>query len=339
MFLSKLSHGVYYLFYHDELGKRRAVSTRCRHKPDALKFLQTFKEADRQKKAKLQRVTLSQFMKTYLEHSQGVHTVKTTQSSRTALSEFVRILGDLPLHKVGVREIEVFLARKKEEASDWTARKYYLALASAFETAKRWGHIASNPFRQVQKPKTPELLPVFLTRGDFGTLLTAMPSQDMRELVICAVSTGMRLGEVLAMRWSDVDLPRRVISVQNSPEFRTKNKRARVVPMTEGLYRMLLQRQARISSECELVFHSHGRPLIGDRISKLFKRAVRTAGLNERYHFHSLRHTFASWLAQDGVSLYAIQKLLGHSSSAVTQIYSHLQPSELHGAVNRIVLS
>ena len=71
-------------------------------------------------------------------------------------------------------------------------------------------------------------------------------------------------------------------------------------------------------------------------VSKRFKIHARRVGLREDLHFHSLRHTFATWLVQEGVSIYEVQKLLGHSSISVTQIYSHLAASELHGAVNKI---
>ena len=58
--------------------------------------------------------------------------------------------------------------------------------------------------------------------------------------------------------------------------------------------------------------------------------------LNNKLHFHSLRHTFATWLVQDGVNIYEVQKLLGHSSVKVTEIYSHLVANELHNAVNKL---
>lgn len=102
---------------------------------------------------------------------------------------------------------------------------------------------------------------------------------------------------------------------------------------------MLLARKEKATSETALVFHRGGCVLKRNYISKTFKRFVVSAKLDTRLHFHSLRHTFASWLAQDGVSLYAIQKLLGHSSSSVTQMYRHLQPEQLHATVNRIALS
>jgi site-specific recombinase XerD len=89
----------------------------------------------------------------------------------------------------------------------------------------------------------------------------------------------------------------------------------------------------------ELVFHFKGKAINPNWVSKTFKAYARKAGLNDKLHFHSLRHTFASWLVQDGVSIYEVQKLLGHSSVKVTEVYSHLAASELHGAVNRLNLN
>ena len=97
---------------------------------------------------------------------------------------------------------------------------------------------------------------------------------------------------------------------------------------------MLARRKENAISE--LVFHEKGRGL--DR-KKLFKAYVIAAGLNDRLHFHSLRHTFATWLVQSGVGIYEVQKLMGHSSVAVTQVYAHLAPSELHSAEEKIALS
>jgi site-specific recombinase XerD len=78
----------------------------------------------------------------------------------------------------------------------------------------------------------------------------------------------------------------------------------------------------------------------GTSPSKSFKTYARNAlGSATKLHFHSLRHTFATWLVQDGVSLYEVQKLLGHSNISVTEIYSHLQPEQLHGTVNRLQIA
>lgn len=337
MFLSRRSNGVYYLWFRDDLGRKQKISTKKTHKAQALQFLSEFKRNQQERKLKLQQVSLSEFTQDYLTHCSSKHTRKTQRDSSVALRELLRILGDLPLHKIGVREIESYLARKASEVSQWTARKHYAHLASAFETACKWKCIPANPFRQVEKPKVPEIQPAHFTKLEFQELLKVVPDQDFRELCICAVSTGLRLGELVALQWTDVDFVRKVIVVQNSETFTTKSKKIRVVPMSEQLWRMLAIRKE--TASCELVFHRSNKKLIGDYVSKTFKRCVREAKLSERLHFHSLRHTFATWLVQDGASIYEVQKLLGHSSLAVTQIYSHLAASELHSVVNRIDIS
>jgi len=81
-----------------------------------------------------------------------------------------------------------------------------------------------------------------------------------------------------------------------------------------------------------------GEKLRQEYLSKAFKQSAKKAGLKEGLHFHTLRHSFATWLVQAGVSLYEVQKLLGHSNITTTQVHSHLAACELHGAVNKINL-
>jgi site-specific recombinase XerD len=148
----------------------------------------------------------------------------------------------------------------------------------------------------------------------------------------------MRRGEIVNLRFQQVDLDRRLIHIQSSPTFRTKQGKQRTIPLNDVAVQMLESKANHILSE--YVFTNRGSKIAESWLSHRFKHYVRLAKLeNARLHFHSLRHTFASWLVQDGVSLYEVQKLLGHSSIDVTQIYSHLQPEQLHSTVNRIVLN
>ena len=186
-------------------------------------------------------------------------------------------------------------------------------------------------------PNVRKLQPAYLSKADFRRLLGAVKEKDIRELFISAVSTGIRLSELTALQWPDVDQVQKVIHVRNTDTFTTKSKKNRVVPMSDQLCQMMTQRKEEAASE--LVFHRNGRRFAKDYLSKKFKRSVRLAGLNEKLHFHSLRHTFASWLVQHGASLYEVQKLLGHSSVAMTQVYSHLQPEQLHDTVNKITVT
>jgi site-specific recombinase XerD len=142
---------------------------------------------------------------------------------------------------------------------------------------------------------------------------------------------------LISLEWTNVDFVRKVITVQNSEDFTTKNRKNRLIPMNELLWKMFARRKENATSE--LIFQESGRRLDRIPLSKTFKKYVLAAGLDDKLHFHSLRHTFATWLVQSGVGIYEVQKLMGHSSVAVTQVYAHLAPSELHRAVDKISLS
>jgi integrase len=331
MYLSKRKgSGNYYLWFHDSKGRKRKVSTRCNRKNDALQFLKEFREKQKVR----QRIPLNDFAFEYLKHSATKHTYKTVKTNESVLREFVRIIGNLPLDKIGIREIEKFLSVKASESSVYTVRRVFVHLASAFETAKRWEYVSENPFRRIDKPKIKETAPKYIKKAEFKKLLDVIDDIDLRELVITAVSTGMRGGEIRALLWKQIDLINRVIHIQNTETFQTKSKKNRVIPMSENLYRLLAKRKER--AVCEFVFHNRMEQISENDLSKTFKRYVLDAGINLKCNFHSLRHTFGSWLAQSGVSLYEIQKLMGHSSIGVTEKYAFLSPDMLHSTVEKI---
>lgn len=337
MFLSKRSNGFYYLYYEDENGTKRKVSTRSRRKSDALKFVNEFKNREREKRKRIKNVSLSKFKDEYLEYSQHNHTEGTKRKHfQSAFNEFIRHVGDLPLNAITYKQIETFLSAKRTKASAWTARRCYIALSSAFETARKWGYIRENIFRQIKRPEPPEQRPLFLTKEQFKQLIDTVGNQDFRELTITAVSTGLRLAELTNLEWEHVDLIRRIVHVVNTSEHTTKNKKSRSIPISEQLYRLLAQRKER--SVCRYVFHRNLRKYNDEYVSKQFKKYVRKAKLNDKVHFHTLRHTFASWLVMNGTSIYEVSKLLGHSSVTVTMMYAHLQPETRHDTVNKIVL-
>lgn len=145
--------------------------------------------------------------------------------------------------------------------------------------------------------------------------------------------TGLRRGEIVNLLWQDIDLQRETILVRSSEDYQTKSGKIRLIPMNSTV-QQLLQRLPRISS---FVFPAkRGGMINGNFLRRKFKSAVRNCGLDPRLHFHSLRHTFASLLVQSGISLYHVQKLLGHSSPRVTEMYAHLGGAELRSSVEEL---
>jgi len=284
---------------------------------------------------KSDQICLKDFKDEFLEYSLGVHSRKTHKTHRTAFQEFIRVEGNKPLNSIGVREIEHFLSVKKREASEWTARKYYGSLAAAFQKAVHWDHIKVNPFKKVKKPKPPELFPLYFSEMEFNSMLSVMYEKDFKELCVSALLSGLRLGELLSLQWKDVDSVSKIILVRNSETFTTKSRKNRAVPISDELFEMFMQRKENIRNESDFVFHDpKGNQLKEKTVSQKFKKYVRRAKLNDKLHFHSLRHTFATHLVKKSVPLFAIQKLLGHSTSKTTEVYSHLLPQQLHREVN-----
>ncbi len=343
MFLSK-RNGIYYYWYIDGHGRKRKVSTKSITKSGALAFLQAFRPQESvttpqesvtaptepQKK-------ISEVINEYQEHSATIHTYHTQRCYKDSMKQFLLAIGDKDVTKISVRDIERYLENKRSKVSNWTARRHHIVLSSVFEAARRWGYINSNPCRQVTRAKMVEVHPLYFSEAELTKLYNSIEDLDFRDLVLCAFATGMRLGEIVSLQWSQIDMSRRIINVQNTLGFTTKSKKCRVIPMNDMVFELLL-RQAK-NRACEYVFHTSGKKYLEDHVSKVFKKYVIKSEVNPKLHFHSLRHGFCSVLVQRGVSLYEVQILAGHSSPSVTQIYSHLQPEQLHKSVNKITLN
>jgi integrase len=139
-------------------------------------------------------------------------------------------------------------------------------------------------------------------------------------VVIVALNTGLRLGELLGLSWERVDLSRGVIRLEL-----TKSGRRREVPMNDASYRALVG----------LGPKGGGRVFKTRYIKTAYNNAVEAAKLDD-VTFNTLRHTFASWAVMRGVTLKELQELLGHSSLAMTMRYAHLAPEHLRTAVTRL---
>jgi integrase len=332
-YLFRRRNKVYYIGYWQD-GRKRWKSTRCRTKPDALKSLTRFKDLFTEDPVP---TLLSAFIQDFHYHAEATYRPKTLELFDRSLRLLFSLLGEISLRSVSQKHVDTYKAHRLVNHSPVTVSMELRALRSAFNRALRWNLVTENPFVRVSVPTLPQSAPLYLSRHAYGCLLRAIPQPWLVELVEFAVLTGMRRGEILNLRWSQVDLGRKVIVVQSDPTFKTKTGKMRVVPLADGAV-ALLKRKA-TSNVSEYVFTFNGRPFKGDHVIRNFRKAVLKAALPRELNYHSLRHTHASWLVQAGVSIYQVSKILGHSSVEVTQKhYASLEASELHGAVNKINL-
>lgn len=327
--LIRRSNGIYYeiSFVH---GRRVWCSTGFRRKADALRAL---KKGWRASLRRSPEVSLSQFETQFLTYAETNFAPTTVLLYKQALRTFGRLIGNRSLKAYTVQEVEAFKTARLKEVSAVKVNIDFRTIKAFFNTALRWKLIEENPFAAAKQVKVPPVRPAYLTKEEFQRLLHVIPQQWFRELVTFAVCTMMRSGEIVNLAWDSVDLKRRLILVENRDGFRLKNAKPRVVPMNEWVFGFLATREKK--SGLVFAFPDRRKLSVG-YVGRKFKKFAQASGLPDSIHFHSLRHTGASWLVQEGVPIYEVQHLLGHSSILVTQVYSHLTSGELQRAVEKI---
>jgi integrase len=206
-------------------------------------------------------------------------------------------------------------------------------LKAAFQLAEDWGKINSNPFKKVKEIKVPLKNPRPISRTEFDALCTAMTGDWLLDIVKFAVLTGLRLGEILNLKWDNVDLSNRRITIESSEGDQVKCGKCRVVPLNKDALEVLKG----LKNHTAWVFaDANDNRFNSNTVSKKFKKYVRSCSLPADIHFHTLRTTFASWGINNGIPAYAMKTLLGHSSVKTTEGYSAFDDNGLREAVEKV---
>ncbi|MHB8871676.1 MAG: tyrosine-type recombinase/integrase [Candidatus Doudnabacteria bacterium] len=249
------------------------------------------------------------------------------------------------IQTIGLKDVENFLTHLQQNITKTSSssrgegyRVYFRTLKAAFNKAKDWGYVKENYFTKIKLPKRQKLAPVFINSEQLSAINDHVKNEIVKDVVVFAFYTGMRLNEIVNLRWKNVDLNKRIITVGDD-KFLTKGRNQRFIPICEETFSIVEKKKYKkiVPIRNDFVFcKSNGVRYTGDYISKIFKLACKAANLDNAIHFHSLRHSFASNLVQRGVPLYTIKELLGHSSISTTEIYSHLNMDSLREAIGKL---
>lgn len=215
--------------------------------------------------------------------------------------------------------------KNDKQRSAATVNRYLAALSHAFSIAvKEWGWLEDNPLRKVSRLREPRGRVRFLSDNERKALLDACRNSTslfLYPIVVLALSTGARHGEILGLKWDDVDMQRGIIILHE-----TKNGERRVLPLT-GHALELMREHAKVRRiDTDYIFPSRR----GDapiEIRHGFEQALQDAKIDD-FRFHDLRHSAASYLAMNGASLAEIAEVLGHKTLQMVKRYAHL--SEAH---------
>lgn len=223
---------------------------------------------------------------------------------------------------------------RKRNLTTGTVNRHLTTLGHIYSMAIReWEWAKDNPVRRIRRPKEPRGRMRLLSDDERKALLEKCKiiGADIHLLVLMALSTGARVGELLKLEWSDVEL-----SPSPCLTFReTKNGETRSVPLVgEALAQLHLWGKVR-RIDTPLVFPSIENPLKPIEYHKRFQRACKLAKLHS-FRFHDLRHAAASYLVMSGASLREVAEILGHKSMSMVMRYSHLSREHLRGTLERM---
>lgn len=185
-----------------------------------------------------------------MEYARQMHTPGNVGVYARAFSSFLKIVGDVELSSINARSVDTFkVKRLAQEISKTTLNIELRSLRAAFNIALRWEMIPRNPFKGVRLCPMDEQTPPYFSIADFKTLVDGIPQGWFRDVVILGAMTGMRRGEILNLKWNEVDLDRHLIVIQSSEDFRTKRGKRRVIPMNNSVFAALQRRIAARHSE------------------------------------------------------------------------------------------
>jgi integrase len=304
-------------FYYDihANGKRVQISTRTKNVNHAKKILALrMSEAERGVFEKQVSVPLADLNKQYMEHAK-THKRSWVRDEQM-LGHIERIMGPVTLKQITPLRVEEYQRKRlQEKVCPATVNRELAVLKHELNLAEKWGlRQGPNPVRMVKFLREDNLQLATLSEKEERLLLKHCPSY-LQDMVLFALNTGLRCGDLFDLRWEEVDLEGRRMA-----RLMQKSKQMLKVPLNEVACEIL--KAWATQRKCPYVFYNQ---LTGDRFRDLkgsLKKAVKDAGL-EGITWHIFRHTFASRLVCSGVDIVTVKELCGHSHISTTMRYAH----------------
>jgi len=269
----------------------------------------------------------------YLKYEKrySVHTLTSYQTDLTDFISFINVqFGDTLVENIHHNFVRSWLAHLKEKGlTSKSLNRKISSLKSFFKYQLKTGVIETSPMAKVISPKVGSRLPVFVKEEETEKLVHALykSTEDWRSLnakmlITIFYSTGMRLSELISLKDKQVDFSKAQIKVLG------KGNKERIIPVSKELinmiqeYQQLKKKNFALEGEVLLVTEK-GKKMYPKYAYLLVKKMLGEAGTLDKKSPHVLRHTFATHLMNNGADLNAVKELLGHSSLASTQIYTH----------------
>lgn len=226
--------------------------------------------------------------------------------------------------------IPIFGVKNKQKLANGTRNRYRSAILRAFSLAYKMNWIDSVPF--VPRFSEPKIRVRWISKGEANLLINNLRNQWMKDVCFFALSTGARMSEIFTLTWSNVDFINKVATVTNE---NAKSGKARALLLNDDAIDLL--RNRRFGSS-EYVFTRSTNKRVYDIDCRDFERACKSSCIKD-FHFHDLRHTWASWHVQAGTPLFTLKELGGWETLEMVKKYAHLNANHMLEFANNVTFT
>ncbi|MDA2918399.1 site-specific integrase [Desulfobacterota bacterium AH_259_B03_O07] len=278
--------------------------------------------------------TLSEYKCDYIRYVKDVKGNRSWRSTIHYLNQLEKLFGDKKLSQISSRDIDNYKLSRIQEVKPSTVNRELACLNHLLNLAKRQKRFfGENPVSisklLPENNKTERIL-----RTDEEKRLLDTSSIHLKPIIITALNTGMRKGEILTLKWSNVDLENKIINLEHT---NTKSKKSRRIPINNELRKLLLELKLKSGGSDYVFLSSNGSPYKRhDSLKKVFRDACKRADITG-LRFHDLRHTVATRMIESNANIVAVKEILGHSDLKTTMRYAHPNDS-LKDAVEKLAL-
>ncbi len=331
----------------DKANQERAKLTTARATGEGPRTLAKKKQIQQQKEAEARveeerqqriRMTFGEAWEVYKHQAKANKSARSFKREDALYRLWIKpVIGKLPL--VDVRPLHLEKIKRtmfKEDRSAASVRYAFAVVRQVFNHCiKNSMFDGDNPTAQVQFPKQDNRRIRFLSTDEAKNLLQELEAREQRvyQMALLSLDCGLRRGEIFNLTWGDIDLNRKTLTLRD-----TKNNRNRTAYLTTRTADMLFSMEWQ---EPNVPVFPGTQSAKIKAISKRFLASVKSLGLNDgiddprqKVVFHTLRHTYASRLVENGVSLYTVKELMGHCTITMTERYAHLADNTLKGTVD-----
>ena len=280
---------------------------------------------------KLRRIRLHDFMDRYVEDYLKIKDARSWKREMGRIHRILEYFGNPWVDKIYTDDVEHFLADlQRSGLQPATINRYIARLGSLLKRAMTWGYREDNPVVPIECLREPKMGDRYLEDSEYQTLLEAC-DPILRALVVVAANTGIRRGELMALRWEDVDFDNAQLVIRAA---HSKTAESRVVPLNLDVIESLRSLGPKPGGQIVPFkdFPRHRWDVVRKNLGWDRIETPRLKG----WRWHDFRHDAASRMAMADVPLSKIGKILGHKSLVTTQRYAHMSDKSLHDAVDRI---